>query len=109
MLQINQLLIYENILEFIIKQQLKDFLQNNNILMKEQSGFRAKYSSETALQLVLNESTIAISEKKDVGVIFIDYSCVFETIDRHISINYFFLYDIRGKALNYNTCKYLCK
>ena len=49
---INQLPMYKKILEIIIKQQLEAFSEKNNILIKKKSGFRAKYSCETALQLV---------------------------------------------------------
>ena len=51
----NQLPMFEEVLELIIKQQLEDFLENNGIFNKEQSSFRAKYSCETALRLVLDE------------------------------------------------------
>lgn len=98
---INQLPMYEKILELFVKQQLQRFLDDNNILIKEQSGFRHKFSCETALQLVFDEWTTAISERKYVGVIFIDYKRAFETIDRNLLINKLFLYGIRGKVLNW--------
>ena len=97
---INQLLVYEKVLELVIQQQLEDFFENSNVLIEEQSGFRGKYSCETALQLVLDDWTSAISEKYYVGVIFIDYRGAFETINRHLLINKLFLYNIRGKALD---------
>ena len=44
---INQM--YEKILEIVIKPQLEEYLTNNDILIKGQSGFYAKYLCETAL------------------------------------------------------------
>lgn len=98
---INQLPIYEKILELIVKEQLENFLNVNKILIDEQAGFRRNYSCETALQIVLDKWTTAISEKMYVGVIFIDFKRAFETIDHNILINKLYLYGIRGDVLKW--------
>lgn len=43
------------VLKKIIKKQLKEHVQSNNILAEEQSGFRAGHSCETALQKIIGE------------------------------------------------------
>jgi len=47
---INKLPVYEKLLEIMVHKQLVIYLENNNLLEKGQSGFRAKHSCETALQ-----------------------------------------------------------
>jgi hypothetical protein len=50
---INMLPVYEKICEIAIKNQLIEYIEKNNILIKQQSGFRKFHSSETALNWVL--------------------------------------------------------
>jgi len=58
------------------------YLENNKIITEHQSGFRRHYSCETAIQTVIDEWKLIVSERKMVGVIFIDLKRAFETIDR---------------------------
>lgn len=46
---INILSVYEKVLELVVKEQLLEFQNVNNILSEEQSGFRKGLSCETAL------------------------------------------------------------
>ena len=43
------------ILEKLVYQQLKSFMTINNIIVEQQSGFRAQYSMETTLLSSTNE------------------------------------------------------
>lgn len=52
---INKLPIYEKILEILVRKQLVQFLESNEIITECQSGFRDKHSCETALQWVIIE------------------------------------------------------
>lgn len=47
---INKLSIYEKVLEIIVKKQLIEYLEKNELFTECQSGFRMKHSCETALQ-----------------------------------------------------------
>ena len=50
---INMLPNYEKILELVVKNQLCKYLDQNEILIEAQSGFREKHSCETAIQNTL--------------------------------------------------------
>lgn len=47
---INKLPIYEEMLEIIVRDQLVEYMENNNLLEECQLGFRARHSCEIALQ-----------------------------------------------------------
>lgn len=50
---INMLPLGEKCTELLVKDQLMDFLDTNEILSAEQSGFRTAHSCESALNLVI--------------------------------------------------------
>ena len=70
-------------------------------ITKHQSGFRKYYSCETAIQTVVNDWKISISEGKIIGVIFMDLKRAFETIDRNRLIEKLYQYGIRGNVLEW--------
>lgn len=80
---INILPIYEKVLELVVKKQIEDYFESNEYITEHQSGFRKNYSCETAIQTVVNDWKISISEGKVMGVIFMDLKRAFETIDRN--------------------------
>ncbi|XP_076298320.1 uncharacterized protein LOC143217666 [Lasioglossum baleicum] len=98
---INILPIYEKVLEIIVKKQIDDYLESNNILTEHQSGFRKNYSCETAIQTVIDEWKLSISERQIVGVIFVDLKRAFETIDRDRLLEKLYQYGITGTALEW--------
>lgn len=98
---INMLPIYEKVLEIVIKKQTEGYLENNNIITEYQSGFRKKYSCEIAIQVVIDEWKLIISERKMVGVVFMDLKRAFETIDRERLLGKMHQYGIKGAALEW--------
>ncbi|XP_025269746.1 uncharacterized protein LOC112639559 [Camponotus floridanus] len=98
---INMLSIFEKVLELIVKEQLEMYLEINDIITEHQSGFRKYYSCETAIQTVIDEWKLIVSDKKMVGVIFVDLKRAFETIDRERLLEKMYYYGIRGMALEW--------
>ena len=74
---INTLPSDEKILESIVKEQLLEFLNQHDIIINQQSCFRAKHSCETALNMV-------VADWKDLVAVFLDLKRAFETVDRCI-------------------------
>ncbi|XP_076300562.1 uncharacterized protein LOC143218884 [Lasioglossum baleicum] len=98
---INMLPIYEKVVEIIVKKQVEAYLESNNIITEHQSGFRKSYSCETAIQTVIDEWKLFISERQIVGVIFVDLKRAFETIDRGRLLEKLYQYGITGTVLEW--------
>ena len=98
---INNLPVMEKLLEKIILEQLKDFLETNNVITCAQHGFRAAHSTETALIALIDNIVQQIENKKIVITVFLDFKRAFETIDRKILIRKLEKYNFSSKALNW--------
>lgn len=94
---INVLPFHEKYIEKILKDQLTDFLSTHNILMENQSGFRAKHSCESAMNLVIANWKQQLDEGKVIIAVFLDFKRAFETLDRDILLQKLWKYGIRGK------------
>lgn len=98
---INQLPVYNKVLEIIVRKQVNDYFEKNNIFIPEQSGFRSKYSCESALNLILHEWKVALDNKKIIIAVFIDLKRAFETIDRKLLIEKLKMYGCCDVVLNW--------
>lgn len=98
---INMLPPYEVVLERVVKQQIISYINENQILVEQQSGFRQKYSCETALNLMLMNWKSEIEDNKIIVTVFLDFKRAFETIDRKILLQKLLKYGICGKELNW--------
>lgn len=88
-------------LEIVVKKQLEFYSDSNNIVTKHQSGFKKQHSCETAIQSVVDDWKVLVSEGNLVGVIFMDLKRAFETIDRDRLLDKLYQYGIKGKALEW--------
>ncbi|XP_057333661.1 uncharacterized protein LOC130672900 [Microplitis mediator] len=93
---INTLPLYEQILEHIVKIQLSKFIDDNNIINPEQSGFRRNHSCETALQHSIINWRKDLDKGLFIGVVFVDFARAFETINRDILIQILYESGIDG-------------
>lgn len=81
---VNLLPLYEKILEIILYEQLIDYIERKNVICENQSGFRKKFSCETALQLVLSKWRSEANKGNITIAVMLDFKRAFETIDRDI-------------------------
>jgi hypothetical protein len=63
---------FSKILERVIQTRLLDHLHKNNIINKEQYGFRRGFTTENATYKLINEVLNALNNKQIVGGIFSD-------------------------------------
>ena len=86
--------------EYVLLEQITNYLLDNNMLSPQQYGFRSNHSTElTALNLV-DELTY----KLDRGIIpmniYIDLSKAFDTLVHDILISKLEHYGVKGEAIN---------
>ena len=84
------------ILERIVYNRTYDFLTKNEILYKQQYGFRSNHSTYMAVLDFVNNISDAIDKDKHTIGIFMDLSKAFDTIDHNILLNKLYHYGLRG-------------
>ena len=89
------------IMESIINTRLDSFLNNNNILVNEQFGFRKKRSTEQAIMKVLNEVIYSLDKGHFVSTVFLDFSRAFDSVSHDILILKLQQHGISGTQLNW--------
>ena len=81
---ISQICIAGKLLEKIIHAQLYNYLEENNLLSKNQFGFRKNLSTGLAIFDVLKQLYANWNERNYTGCVFVDFSRAFDTIDHNI-------------------------
>ena len=73
--------ILSKLLEKHICDHLCDFLEENALLHRFQSGFRKFHSTETALIHLVDQLLFDLDKNRASGLVFIDYKKAFDLID----------------------------
>ena len=89
------------ILEKVVQKQLVFYLRTNGILSKEQSGFRLKHSTNTALIKVTDEWLRALDKGEYTGNIFVDLQKAFDMVDHEILFKKLKCIGITGMSLEW--------
>lgn len=92
---------FSKIIERLMYNRLLCYLDKNDILIKNQYGFREKHSTYMALIKLLDQITNELDNKQFSIGIFIDLSKAFDTIDHNILIRKLQCYGIRGSVLDW--------
>lgn len=98
---INMLPCCERLIESLAYNQLTNYIDTNNILNRNQSGFRAKHSCETAINDIFYEWKAALNDSKIIIAVFLDFQRAFETIDPDILIKKLAKYGVSGASLRW--------
>ena len=87
----------------MVYNQLYEYLLENNLLTKHQSGFRPLHSTVTALLDVTNDWYINMDKGMTNMVVFLDLAKAFDTVSHSILLRKLELYGVRGTSLNWFT------
>ena len=91
--------IFSKILERRMYKRVLDFLNKNELLVKNQFGFREKHSTYMAILDLVDKISQHIDSKNYFMGIFIDLSKAFDTINHKILIDKLAYYGIIDVAL----------
>lgn len=89
------------LLERIVCEQLRSYLQRNDILPPLQSGFRKHYSTATALSRVTSDVARAIDDSKVTFLVLLDYSKAFDIVDHDLLVSKLIYYGCSGPTLEW--------
>ena len=98
---ISLLSIFDKIMEKLLHKRLYDFLEKNNILFKNQFGFRKNNSTIFALLQITEKIRESIDKGKYGCGIFIDLRKALDTVNHQILLQKLDHYGIRGSALSW--------
>ena len=91
------------VLESIIADFIREYMESNNFFSKCQHGFRQKRSCMTQLLEVMNDFSKLREENKTIDVIYLDFSKAFDTVPHKRLINKLSAYGIQDNLLNWIT------
>ena len=81
---VSNLSFLSKVVESVIASQLRKHLEDNDLLEKMQSAYRAKHSTETAMIRILNDLLRGVDKKSGMLLILLDLSAAFDTVDHQI-------------------------
>ena len=86
------------IMEHILVSQIMSHLENNNILVTNQHGFRKGHSCETQLLELTNDITRNLDEGVQTDIIVLDFAKAFDKVNHSLLIMKLDHYGIRGSV-----------
>jgi hypothetical protein len=95
---ISLLPVFSKIFEKVIYKRVYHLLTLNNILVKEQFGFRCNNSTEIAIYTLINNILSSLNDKIIVGGLFCDLQKAFDCINYDILLSKMRFYGISGVA-----------
>jgi len=98
---ISMLTNFAKIFEKIIKSRLVKYLENNNLLSKNQYGFRSGLGTENALYEVTQFIYENLDNGKKVFAVFLDLAKAFDTIHHDILSKILPIFGITNSSLNW--------
>ena len=88
------------IFEYVLLEQITNYLLDNNMLSPQQYGFRSNHSTELAASNLVDELTYIVDRGIIPLNIYMDLSKAFDTLIHKIIISKLKHYGVRGEAID---------
>ena len=92
---------FQGLFERLVYDQLYKHLNSNNLLAKEQSGFRTLHSTLTCLLKSTDDWYSSLDKGQLVGLVLIDLKKAFDTVDHNILCQKLEHYGLQGRELTW--------
>ena len=89
------------IMESLVKKELMEYMEFNNLFSIHQHGFRSGHSCITQLLEVIEMWTSAIDKKENIDIIYLDFRKAFDTVPFERLLNKLMAYGINGCLLRW--------
>jgi len=89
------------VFEHIISSAISQHANINNIIGKEQHGFRKNRSCETQLLETINDLAIALNNGKQIDLLLLDFSKAFDKVSHQRLLHKLLHYGINGPLFNW--------
>ena len=83
---ISNLPFLSKVIEKCVAIQLNDYLEENNLISKFQSGYRKYHSCETATTRIFNDILVMCDKRSKVVLLLLDLSAAFDTVNHKMLI-----------------------
>ena len=81
---VSRLPVQSKIIEKIVHSKISEYLNNFDLLCKEQGGFRKGHSTVSTASFFVNEIYKAMNEKEYLLVTYLDIKKAFDTVNHNI-------------------------
>jgi hypothetical protein len=95
---VSLLVTFSKVIEKLIYKRLYSYLLEQDILVKEQFGFREGESTDSAIFSFLNSILLSLENKLLVGGLFCDLQKAFDCVNHQILLKKLEIYGIKGNA-----------
>ena len=89
------------VMEHIIYHSIINHLNENNILIENQHGFRSNHSCITQLIALTEDISFALDHQKQIDIILLDFSKAFDTVPHQRLLTKLRYYGINGSTYNW--------
>ena len=89
------------VMEHIIYHSIINHLNENNILIENQHGFRSNHSCITQLITLTEDISFALDHQKQIDIILLDFSKAFDTVPHQRLMTKLRYYGINGSTYNW--------
>jgi len=94
MFQISILPILSKVIERHVHDSLYNYLTENDLIYPQQSGFRKRHNTETALIQFIDQLLIELDKNRISGLLLVDYCKAFDMIDHELLLDKLKIYGL---------------